>query len=188
MVRKLERNYRSTQTILDASGAVVAHNRGRRGKRLWTEAGAGEKLELYKASDEQDEAKWVVRTLQGLRQQHALSGMAILVRTNAQTRALEDELLREQVPYSLVGGVRFYERAEIKDLVAYLRVLRNPRDTISLPAHPQPAAARHRQGHPGAARRARRGARPAALGRARCSTSSTACRPAPPRRSPPSAT
>jgi DNA helicase-2/ATP-dependent DNA helicase PcrA len=131
VVRKLERNYRSTQTILDASGAVVAHNRGRRGKRLWTEAGAGEKLELYKAADEQDEAKWVVRTLQGLRQRHPLSGMAILVRTNAQTRSLEEELLREQVPYSLVGGVRFYERAEIKDLVAYLRLLRNPRDTLS---------------------------------------------------------
>jgi DNA helicase-2/ATP-dependent DNA helicase PcrA len=131
VVRKLERNYRSTQTILDASGAVVAHNKGRRGKRLWTDAGAGEKIELYKAADEQDEAKWVVRTLQGLRERHALSGMAVLVRTNAQTRSLEEELLREQVPYSLVGGVRFYERAEIKDIVAYLRLLRNPRDTLS---------------------------------------------------------
>ena len=131
VVRKLERNYRSTQTILDASGAVVAHNQGRRGKRLWTDAGAGEKLGLYKAADEQDEARWVVSTLQGLRERHPLSGMAILVRTNAQTRSLEEELLREQVPYSLVGGVRFYERAEIKDLVAYLRLLRNPRDTLS---------------------------------------------------------
>ena len=130
-VRKLERNYRSTQTILDASGAVVAHNLGRRGKRLWTAAGAGDKLELYKAADEQDEARWVVRTLQGLRGGHTLSDMAVLVRTNAQTRALEEELLRQEVPYSLVGGVRFYERAEIKDLIAYLRLLRNPRDMLS---------------------------------------------------------
>jgi DNA helicase-2/ATP-dependent DNA helicase PcrA len=131
-VRLLERNYRSTQNILDASGAVVAHNRGRRGKVLWTENGAGAKLELYKASDEQDEARWVVNTLQGLRASHPLSGMAILVRTNAQTRSLEEELLRQAVPYTLVGGVRFYERAEIKDLIAYLRVLRNPRDGVSL--------------------------------------------------------
>jgi len=132
VVRKLERNYRSTQTILDASGAVVARNRARRGKRLWTEAGSGEKLELYRAGDEQEEAHWVVGTLQGLRSRYPLSAMAVLVRTNAQTRSLEEELLRQQVPYSLVGGVRFYERAEIKDLVAYLRLLRNPRDSFSL--------------------------------------------------------
>ncbi|MEO8504682.1 MAG: UvrD-helicase domain-containing protein [Acidobacteriota bacterium] len=131
-VRKLERNYRSTQSILDASGAVVKHNQGRRGKVLWTENGPGQKLELYKASDEQDEARWVVNTLQGLRAAYTLSGMAILVRTNAQTRSFEEELLRKEVPYTLVGGVRFYERAEIKDLIAYLRVLRNPRDGISL--------------------------------------------------------
>ncbi len=130
-VRKLERNYRSTQTILDASGAVVAHNLGRRGKRLWTAAGAGEKLELYRAADEQDEARWVVRTLQSMRGAYSLADMAVLVRTNAQTRALEEELLRQEVPYSLVGGVRFYERAEIRDLIAYLRLLRNPRDMLS---------------------------------------------------------
>ncbi|MGE5233364.1 MAG: ATP-dependent helicase, partial [Acidobacteriota bacterium] len=132
VVRKLERNYRSTQTILDASGAVVAHNQGRRGKRLWTDAGAGDKLELYRASDEQDEARWIVRTLQGLRGRYPLAQMAVLVRTNAQTRAIEEELLRQEVPYSLVGGVRFYERAEVKDLIAYLRVVRNPRDTLSM--------------------------------------------------------
>ncbi len=132
VVRKLERNYRSTQTILDAAGAVVAHNEGRRGKVLWTENGAGAKLELYKATDEQDEARWVVNTLQGLRATYSLSGMAVLVRTNAQTRSLEEELLRKELPYTLVGGVRFYERAEIKDLIAYLRVLRNPRDAVSM--------------------------------------------------------
>ena len=132
VVRKLERNYRSTQTILDVSGALIAHNVNRRGKRLWTESGAGPKAELYRASDELDEASWMVKTLQRLRGNFRLSDMAILVRTNAQTRAIEDELLAKEIPYSLVGGVRFYDRAEIKDLVAYLRVLRNPRDNFSL--------------------------------------------------------
>ena len=131
-MRKLERNYRSTQTILDVSGALIANNVNRRGKRLWTESGAGAKAELYKASDEGDEAAWIVRTLQRLRGHYKLGDMAVLVRTNAQTRAIEDELLSREIPYSLVGGVRFYDRAEIKDLVAYLRVLRNPRDNFSL--------------------------------------------------------
>jgi DNA helicase-2/ATP-dependent DNA helicase PcrA len=131
-VRKLERNYRSTQTILDASGGLIAHNVNRRGKRLWTDAGAGASVELYQASDEVEEALWVVDTLQALRSRMKLGEMAILVRTNAQTRALEDELLKREIPYVLVGGVRFYDRAEIKDLIAYLRVLRNPRDTFSL--------------------------------------------------------
>jgi DNA helicase-2/ATP-dependent DNA helicase PcrA len=131
-VRKLERNYRSTQNILSAAGTVVANNIGRRGKTLWTDTGAGEPLELYRAGDETDEARWVVNTLQGLRDRYSLSDMAVLVRTNAQTRVLEEELLRQQVPYVLVAGVRFYERAEIKDVVAYLRLLANPRDDFSL--------------------------------------------------------
>jgi DNA helicase-2/ATP-dependent DNA helicase PcrA len=131
-VRKLERNYRSTQTILDAAGNVVANNRGRRGKKLWTDAGAGQKVGLYRAGDEQDEARWIVETLSAERARHGYGGMAVLVRTNAQTRAIEEEFLRHEVPYTLVGGVRFYERAEIKDLVAYLRVARNPRDTLSM--------------------------------------------------------
>ncbi|HLE84218.1 MAG TPA: UvrD-helicase domain-containing protein [Thermoanaerobaculia bacterium] len=130
-IRKLERNYRSTQTILDASGALVARNERRRGKRLWTEAGPGDPIELYKADDEGDEARWIVNTLQSLRGRLPLAEMAILVRTNAQTRALEDELVRQEVPYVLVGGTRFYDRAEIKDLVAYLKVIRNPRDAFS---------------------------------------------------------
>jgi DNA helicase-2/ATP-dependent DNA helicase PcrA len=131
-VRKLEQNYRSTQTILDLSGALIAHNVNRRGKRLWTENGAGTKIELYKASDEGDEAGYVVDKLHSLRNRYKLGEIGILVRTNAQTRAIEDELLKREIPYSLVGGVRFYDRAEIKDLVAYLRVLRNPRDNFSL--------------------------------------------------------
>ncbi|HEY4596601.1 MAG TPA: 3'-5' exonuclease, partial [Thermoanaerobaculia bacterium] len=132
VVRKLEQNYRSTQTILDVSGALIANNINRRGKRLWTEEGTGAKVELYRASDEGDEATWILRTLQRLRANYKLGDMAILVRTNAQTRAIEDELLSREIPYTLVGGTRFYDRAEIKDLVAYLRVLRNPRDNFSL--------------------------------------------------------
>ena len=131
-VRALERNYRSTQNILTLSSDLVEHNERRRGKRLWTDSGDGAAVELYKARDEQDEAKWVLNTLDGLRADCPLSEMAVLVRTNAQTRAFEEELNRRQIPYVLVGGVRFYERAEIKDLVAYLRVLRNPQDNFSL--------------------------------------------------------
>ncbi|MEM7353265.1 MAG: UvrD-helicase domain-containing protein [Acidobacteriota bacterium] len=131
-LRKLERNYRSTQNILDASGAVVENNEKRRGKRLWTSAGAGELLTLYQARDEIDEARWVTNVLRDLEAQHRLSGMAVLVRTNAQTRAFEDRFLRQDVAYQLVGGVRFYERLEIKDLIAYLRFARNPHDALSL--------------------------------------------------------
>jgi DNA helicase-2/ATP-dependent DNA helicase PcrA len=131
-IRKLERNYRSTQTILDVSGALIAHNVNRRGKSLWTDRGGGDKVELYRAADEVEEARWVVDTLQDLARRVKPRDMAVLVRTNAQTRALEEELLKREVSYALVGGVRFYDRAEIKDLVAYLRVLRNPRDDFSL--------------------------------------------------------
>ena len=130
-IRKLERNYRSTQNILDASGAVVANNVHRRGKRLWTDIGAGSKLLLYRARDEQDEARWVSQVVRGLEAKHRLSDMAVLVRTNAQTRAFEDRFLRQGISYQLVGGVRFYERAEIKDLIAYLRFARNPHDSLS---------------------------------------------------------
>jgi DNA helicase-2/ATP-dependent DNA helicase PcrA len=132
VVRKLERNYRSTGHILEAANAVIGHNRARRGKRLWTDEPGGELLHLYRAADEGDEARRVVETIVRLRARFELAGMAILVRTNAQTRAFEDEFFRARMPYTLVGGVRFYERAEIKDLVAYLRALRNPRDNFSL--------------------------------------------------------
>jgi len=131
-VRKLERNYRSTGNILSAANAVVAHNRLRRGKKLWTDAGRGEPVALFRASDDQEEARQVTETIGRLRGRHALADFAVLVRTNAQTRAFEDEFFRAGIPYSLVGGVRFYERAEIKDLIAYLRLLRNPRDNFSL--------------------------------------------------------
>ncbi len=131
-VRKLERNYRSPQNILDASGAVVAHNENRRGKTLWTDIGAGEKLHLYRGRDELDEARWTVTKLHEMEHEVPLSEMGVLVRTNAQSRALEEELLRRKMPFALIGGMRFYERAEIKDLVAYLRLVHNPRDVYSL--------------------------------------------------------
>ncbi len=133
LVHKLERNYRSTQNILDASGAVIARNEERRGKTLWTDTGAGDPLRLFFAADHEDEARWVVRQVAELRTDGFEFGdMAVLVRTNAQTRAIEDQLLRSEVPYCLVAGVRFYERAEVKDLAAYLRVINNPRDNLSL--------------------------------------------------------
>ncbi len=132
-VRKLERNYRSTQNILDASGAVIARNEERRGKTLWTDTGAGDPLQLFFAADHEDEARWVVRQVAALRADGFEFGdMAVLVRTNAQTRAIEDQMLRSEVPYCLVAGVRFYERAEVKDLAAYLRAINNPRDNLSL--------------------------------------------------------
>jgi len=132
-VRRLERNYRSTSNILEAANAVVANNQLRRGKNLWTDAGRGEPIRLHRSSDEGEEARRIsqeISELRGRSFEHA--DMAILVRTNAQTRAFEDEFFHARIPYTLVGGVRFYERAEIKDLVAYLRVLRNPRDSFSL--------------------------------------------------------
>ena len=131
-IRTLERNYRSTKNILKVSGDLIEHNQQRHGKRLWTDTHDGSPVELYRARDDQDEAKWVLNTLEGLRGEVSLREMSILVRTNAQTRAFEEELNRRGIPYVLVGGVRFYERAEIKDLVAYLRVLRNPQDNFSL--------------------------------------------------------
>jgi DNA helicase-2/ATP-dependent DNA helicase PcrA len=133
-VVKLEQNYRSTQAILDAAGAVVEHNRGRKGKRLWTAQAGGELLRHYEAADEADEAAFVVRTLldevrgRGLR----LDDAAVFYRTNAQSRALEEELRRRRVPYAIIGGVRFYDRAEVKDLLAYLKLLVNSADTVSL--------------------------------------------------------
>jgi DNA helicase II / ATP-dependent DNA helicase PcrA len=130
--KKLERNYRSTQNILDASGAVVARNSLRRGKRLWTEAGAGEKILLFYGRDEQEEARFITNALVGVQNKVAANEMAVLLRTNAQTRAFEEEFMRRGLAYSLIAGVRFYERAEIKDLLAFLRLLRRPDDALSL--------------------------------------------------------
>lgn len=132
-VIKLEQNYRSTQVILEAANAVVAHNVGRKKKRLWTENPEGEPLVRYVANDESDEAAFVVERINELRQDGVGYGdCAVLVRTNAQSRPLEEWFIRAGIPYQIVGGVKFYERKEIKDILAYLKFLANPRDSISL--------------------------------------------------------
>ena len=132
-VVRLEQNYRSTQPILSAASAVVANNVERKGKRLYTERGGGELVRFYEASDERGEAAFVVGELLKLRDaRESLGSSAIFYRTHAQSRPLEEELLKYNLPYVVVGGTRFYDRAEVKDALAYLRALRNPADTESL--------------------------------------------------------
>ena len=130
----LEQNYRSTKTILDAAWNVVRHNRSRKEKRLWTENHDGELVRVLEAMNEQDEAARVCAMIRqmvdhGTRQ---LADIAVLYRTNAQSRVLEEALLNYRIPYQIVGGLRFYERREVKDLIAYLRVVSNPWDSVSL--------------------------------------------------------
>jgi len=128
----LTRNYRSTRTILSAANAVIAHNRGRTPKDLWTEAEDGAPLTRYHATDEQDEALAVVREVEDLvRRGGSLDDVAVFYRTNAQSRVLEDALMRLSVPYRVVGGVRFYERREVKDVLAYLQLIANPDDDVA---------------------------------------------------------
>jgi DNA helicase-2/ATP-dependent DNA helicase PcrA len=132
-VLRLEQNYRSTKNILAAAGAVIQHNVGRKGKSLWTENCAGEPLVLYTALDERAEARYVVREIQRLtRDEYAAGDVAVFYRTNAQSRALEEELVRTRLAYSIVGSTRFYDRKEVKDLLAYLRFVANPQDGVSL--------------------------------------------------------
>ncbi|HEY9721073.1 MAG TPA: 3'-5' exonuclease, partial [Oscillatoriaceae cyanobacterium] len=125
---KLEENYRSTQKILEAANAVIAHNQDRFEKTLWTQNPPGDPLTLYTAYDERDEAEFVLAQIRKRRGHRPLADFAILYRTNAQSRALEEMFMRYGTPYRLVGGVRFYERKEIKDLLAYLRLVFNPSD------------------------------------------------------------
>jgi DNA helicase-2/ATP-dependent DNA helicase PcrA len=130
----LEQNYRSTQPILDAANAVISHNPGRKPKVLWTDREGGEPVTHYQADNDRTEAAWVAEEICRLRQEE-LSGwgdVAVFYRANAQSRVLEEELSRRGVPYKVVGGVRFYERREVKDLLAYLRLLVNPSDEVSL--------------------------------------------------------
>lgn len=132
-VIKLEQNYRSTGNILDAANQVIAHNTGRKEKALWTDADAGDRIKLYHALDERDEAAWVCDVIQSLtRGGYELGDMAVLYRTNAQSRVLEEALVRRGIRYGVYGGLKFYDRKEVKDVIAYLRVLVNPDDDISL--------------------------------------------------------
>jgi DNA helicase-2/ATP-dependent DNA helicase PcrA len=129
---KLEQNYRSTGNILDAATGVVSHNVARKGKRLFTDSGSGEPVRIVTCSNEREEAQFVLEKIHALRPHMNLSDFAVLFRTNAQSRPFEEELLRANLPYSVVGGVKFYERAEIKDVLSYLRLAVRPHDTPSI--------------------------------------------------------
>jgi|SRR6516165_1341884 len=130
----LEQNYRSTQNILSAANSVIARNAGRREKRLWTDAGAGELIVGYVADNEHDEARFVAEEIDALAEggEITYNDVAVFYRTNNSSRSLEEVFIRAGIPYKVVGGVRFYERKEIRDIVAYLRVLDNPGDAVSL--------------------------------------------------------
>ncbi len=130
----LEQNYRSTQTILNAANAVIARNADRRPKNLWSDAGTGASIEGFVAENEHDEARWVADTIDSLTDAGEIvpSDVAIFYRTNAQSRVFEDIFIRTGLPYKVVGGVRFYERKEVRDVLAYLRVIANPLDLVSL--------------------------------------------------------
>jgi DNA helicase-2/ATP-dependent DNA helicase PcrA len=130
----LEQNYRSTQTILSAANAVIARNPDRRPKNLWSEAGHGNQIEGYVAENEHDEARWVAERIDALSDAGNTkpSDVAVFYRTNAQSRVFEDIFIRLGLPYKVVGGVRFYERKEVRDILAYLRVIANPLDLVSL--------------------------------------------------------
>jgi DNA helicase-2/ATP-dependent DNA helicase PcrA len=126
----LDQNYRSTSNIIDAAQAVIANNRERMGKKMWTDNDAGEKIRMYTASDERDEARYIVDRIRTLGKDRGAA--AVFYRTNAQSRAIEEELIRSSIPYTIVGTTRFYERREVKDLLAYLRFIANPNDDLSL--------------------------------------------------------
>ena len=128
---RLERNYRSTQVILDAASAVIANNRNRKEKRLYTERSGGAKILYYRAGDDLDEAEFVSRTSRMALHEDPENTVAILYRTNSQSRTLEDALRRAGTPYRIIGGVRFYERKEVKDALAYLKLILNPHDDVS---------------------------------------------------------
>ncbi|NLJ26269.1 MAG: DNA helicase PcrA [Firmicutes bacterium] len=132
-VVKLEQNYRSTEKILESANAVIANNLGRKEKELWTDHEGGDPLFMYKASDEREEASFVAEEIQKLKKDgHDYHESAILYRTHSQSRTFEEEFMRRGIPYTIVAGLRFYERKEIKDLIAYLRLLENPSDIYSL--------------------------------------------------------
>lgn len=131
VIVKLEQNYRSTQVILDAASAVIGQNRGRKEKRLWTDKKGGDNILYMRAGDEIEEADFITRSIREARVKDKNTMVAVLYRTNSQSRAIEDALMREGVAYKIIGGVRFYERKEIKDLLAYLRLVINPHDDVS---------------------------------------------------------
>ncbi len=134
---KLEQNYRSTKTILAAAGAVIAHNRERKEKTLWTENDSGEKVTYFTAMTERDEADFIAREIASLVEANKFrpADVVVFYRVNAQSRIIEEALVRRRMPYFVVGGHRFYELKEIRDLLAYLKVIANPADAVSLERH-----------------------------------------------------
>ena len=131
---KLEQNYRCTQNILDAANAVIKNNETKYEKKLWTENGKGGMITVFRGNDEYDEANFIVENINKLRREEYMTynDFAILYRMNSQSRSIEDILRRENVPYKIIGGLKFYERKEIKDTIAYLRLIQNPSDNLSL--------------------------------------------------------
>ena len=156
---KLEQNYRSHGHILDAANALIRHNQARLGKNLWTSEGKGEPVRAFAAPSDRDEAAFVVDVVKGLDSDGlALDEIALLYRSNAQSRVLEHALFGAGIPYRVYGGMRFFERAEVKHALAYLRLHRHARRRRRVPARRQFSAARHRRAHARAV--AGRGARP----------------------------
>ncbi len=130
---RLEQNYRSTQNILDAANNVIKNNYGRKGKKLWTDKGKGAKISVYKSSNEHDEASFIADTMSSLfRDGYTYNDMAVLYRANASSRVLEEVFMRKAIPYRVLSGLRFYDRKEIRDIIAYLRLIKNNDDDISL--------------------------------------------------------
>ena len=134
-VVKLEQNYRSTSNIIDAAHSVICRNKGRKSKKLWTEAPAGEKIEYYRAPDDREEARWTAEKIRSLMRRDPglkYSDFAILYRTNVQSRRFEDSLSGKGMPYQVLSGLRYYDRKEIKDMMAYMRLILNPADDVAL--------------------------------------------------------
>jgi|YelNatPaOPRAMG01_1025707.scaffolds.fasta_scaffold03070_18 DNA helicase-2/ATP-dependent DNA helicase PcrA len=133
-VIRLEENYRSTKNILNAANKVIVHNKSRKGKTLWTQNETGDKIRLYTANDETNEANFVVREIITLQKREGFNfgDFAVLYRTHAQSRPLEEAMIKNGIPYKIIGGIRFYQRKEIKDILSYLRFILNPSDSVSL--------------------------------------------------------
>ena len=131
-VIRLEQNYRSTQAILNAANAVISHNRGRKGKKLWTQNAAGDRITVYEASSESDEANYIASRIISMSKGKNFKDFAVLYRTNAQSNAVENAFKRSGIPYRIIGGTRFFDRAEVKDMLAYLCVINNRADELRL--------------------------------------------------------
>ena len=131
-VIRLEQNYRSTQAILNAANAVISHNRGRKGKKLWTENAAGDRITVYEAPSEREEADYVSSRIISMSRGKNFKDFAVLYRTNAQSNAVENSFKRSGIPYRIIGGTRFFDRAEVKDMLAYLCVINNRADELRL--------------------------------------------------------